>query len=194
MPHDFRALTDLPLNHFFSHLPLPRCAWSSGMAGMSHTQRQQPPRRPHTFQYKVSWQVDYRTLRYRDTRHVPRSQNTFQKSLYGIDFWSMLLVVSQNSREHLPPIIYTEKCRGNWSNTSDDKYLTLGLLVGSLLHPRHTTLEAGQQTGQRSVCTPNESRQLMESHFQIEMSCASMSLKKNGLQQKMFNSIYEHVS
>lgn len=41
-PYDFRGLADLSRNHFSpiaSLVLLPRCAWSSGMAGMSHTQR-----------------------------------------------------------------------------------------------------------------------------------------------------------
>lgn len=196
-PYDFRGLADLSRNHFSpiaSLVLLPRCAWSSGMAGMSHTQRQQPPRRPHTLQFKVSWQVDYRTLRYRDTRHVPTFSNTIHKYLYGIWLRTMFLVVSQNSQGTFAIHNLHRKMQGNWSNTSDDKYLTLGSFVGSLLHPRHTTLEAGQETGQRSVCVPNESRRLMESHLQSEMSCTTMTLKKNGLQQKMFKSISEHFS
>lgn len=57
---------------FFPFSPSSSCsAWASGMGRMSHMQRQQPPWRPHTRHFTVSWQVDYRTLRYGNTRHVP---------------------------------------------------------------------------------------------------------------------------
>ena len=66
-------------------------------------------------------------------------------------------------------------------DTPKDNYLTLSVLVGSLLHHKPTTPGAGQQTGVKGQFVPYERGRLMELQHQSEMTCTGVTLKKNVL-------------